>query len=119
MKQDLFSTEKLHPDFTIVYLHWGTEYERFPNEDQRALAKMCFDNGADFVAGSNPHVLQKAEEMQFYSYGTLKKGFVAYTFEKDGKSYGSKVKVPSRGVMDIISVSALLIINAYETIESL
>jgi poly-gamma-glutamate synthesis protein (capsule biosynthesis protein) len=79
MKQDLFSTEKLHPDFTIVYLHWGTEYERFPNEDQRALAKMCFDNGADFVAGSNPHVLQKAEEMQFYSYGTLKKGFVAYS----------------------------------------
>jgi hypothetical protein len=50
---------------------------------------------------------------------TFKKGFVAYTFEKDGKSYGQKVKVPSRGVMDIISVASLLIINAVETIEAL
>lgn len=50
---------------------------------------------------------------------TFKKGFVAYTFERDGKSYGQKIKVPSRGVMDIISVASLLIINAYETIEAL
>ena len=50
---------------------------------------------------------------------TFKKGFIAFTFEKDGKSYGAKMKVPSRGVMDIFSVASLLIINAVETIESL
>lgn len=50
---------------------------------------------------------------------TFKKGFVAYTFEKDGKTYGQKVKVPSRGVMDILSTASLLIINAYESIEAL
>ncbi len=79
IKGDLFATQKLNPDFTIVYLHWGTEYERFPSDNQRELAKLCFDNGADFVAGSNPHVLQKAEEIQFLSYGASKKGFVAYS----------------------------------------
>lgn len=79
IKRDLFETKKLHPDFTIVYMHWGTEYERFPNENQRELAKLCFDNGADFVAGANPHVLQRAEELQFYSYGETKKGVVAYS----------------------------------------
>jgi poly-gamma-glutamate capsule biosynthesis protein CapA/YwtB (metallophosphatase superfamily) len=79
IKRDLFETKKLHPDFTIVYMHWGTEYERFPNDHQRELAKLCFDNGADFVAGANPHVLQRAEELQFYSYGEIKKGVVAYS----------------------------------------
>ena len=79
IRRDLFETKKLHPNFTIVYFHWGTEYERFPNDNQRELAKLCFDNGADFVAGANPHVLQRAEEIQFYSYGDLKKGFVAYS----------------------------------------
>jgi hypothetical protein len=50
---------------------------------------------------------------------TFRKGFIAYTFEKDGKTYGSKMKLPSRAVMDIFSVAALLITQAYETIESL
>ena len=50
---------------------------------------------------------------------TFRKGFIAYTFEKDGQSYGQKIKVPSRGVMDIVSVASLLIINAAETIEAL
>ncbi len=48
---------------------------------------------------------------------TFKKGFIAYTFNYDGKSYGSKVKLESRGVMDIMSVASLLIIQAIETIE--
>jgi len=50
---------------------------------------------------------------------TFKKGYVAYTFEKDGKSYGQKIKIPSRGVMDIVSVASLLVINAFETLEAL
>ena len=50
---------------------------------------------------------------------TFRKGYLAYTFEKDGKPYGSKLKLPSRGVMDITACASLLIINAIESLEQL
>jgi hypothetical protein len=65
--------------------------------------------------------------MEIYSFShkdvqidfTFKKGFVLYTFNKDGKPYGNKIKLPSRGVMDIVSATALLVINAIESIDNL
>ncbi len=50
---------------------------------------------------------------------TFKKGFIAYTFEIGGKSYGNKIKVPSRGVMDIASAVILATISIYESINNL
>lgn len=50
---------------------------------------------------------------------TFKKGFIMYTFEHDGKSYGNKIKVPSRGVMDITSAVVLATVSIYESINSL
>ena len=45
-------------DHTIVFLHWGYEYHRKPNAEQRLLAEWCHGQGVDFVIGSHPHVLQ-------------------------------------------------------------
>ena len=50
---------------------------------------------------------------------TFKKGFIAYTFEHGGKSYGNKIKVPSRGVMDIASAVILATVNICESIDNL
>lgn len=50
---------------------------------------------------------------------TFKKGFIAYTFEHNGKSYGNKIKVPSRGVMDIASAVILATVSIYESITNL
>lgn len=50
---------------------------------------------------------------------TYKNGFISYVFEKGGKSYGQKVKVSKRGIMDLVSIASLLVINAIETIEAL
>jgi hypothetical protein len=46
------------------------------------------------------------------------KGKLAYTFEYEGKSYGQKVEVASRSVIDIASATFLLLENALETIEA-
>jgi len=46
-------------------------------------------------------------------------GFIAYSFMKDGKSYGQKVKLPSKKVIDISASTFLLFENALETYESL
>lgn len=76
---DLQRARFMKPDYTIVYFHWGTEYQRFPNLDQKELAKLCFDNGADLVVGSNPHVLQRVEELEYFSKGEARRGLVAYS----------------------------------------
>ena len=44
---------------------------------------------------------------------------IAYTFEKDGNTYGGKVKLEKRGIMDIVSATFLLLLNALETHEAL
>jgi len=41
----------------VVYLHWGTEYQTCPNEDQTAGAKELTAAGATAVVGTHAHVL--------------------------------------------------------------
>ena len=45
-------------DFTIVFPHWGVEYQQKENEDQLYWAKFFTDCGADLVIGTHPHVIQ-------------------------------------------------------------
>ncbi len=42
-------------------MHWGLEYQRSPSSEQINLANFCLNNGADFVIGSHPHVIQRME----------------------------------------------------------
>ncbi|MBR0271297.1 MAG: CapA family protein [Methanobrevibacter sp.] len=48
-------------DFIIVYMHFGNEYSRSPNEDQERIAHELIDYGADVVIGAHPHVTQGVE----------------------------------------------------------
>lgn len=48
-------------DVVVVSYHFGTEYERLPNESQKKWAKLAADNGAHIVLGHHPHVLQPLE----------------------------------------------------------
>lgn len=60
-------------DFLTVYVHWGVEREAYPQDYQTAIAKNCFEAGADLVIGAHPHVLQGIEFIDgkpvFYSLG--------------------------------------------------
>jgi poly-gamma-glutamate capsule biosynthesis protein CapA/YwtB (metallophosphatase superfamily) len=57
-------------DMTIVFIHWGEEYQRAPNDFQKATAAYLFENGADIIIGSHPHVIQP---MEWRKSDTLKK----------------------------------------------
>jgi poly-gamma-glutamate synthesis protein (capsule biosynthesis protein) len=48
-------------DFTIVFIHWGEEYQRQPNAYQKMVARWLIDAGADIIIGSHPHVIQPME----------------------------------------------------------
>ena len=62
-------------DFTIVYFHWGIEYQPYKSETQTTIAEKAIDAGADFVVGTHPHVLQAPEMYQdkyiYYSLGNF------------------------------------------------
>jgi poly-gamma-glutamate synthesis protein (capsule biosynthesis protein) len=58
--KDLDKARTAKPDYIIVTLHWGEEYQRFENRQQQKLASFILLNGADAIIGSHPHVVQPA-----------------------------------------------------------
>lgn len=45
-------------DRTIIFIHWGTEYDTLPDLQQKKTASALLRSGADIIIGSHPHVLQ-------------------------------------------------------------
>ncbi len=45
-------------DFTIAFVHWGTENEHMYEASQKELAEKFAEAGADLIIGTHPHVLQ-------------------------------------------------------------
>lgn len=62
-------------DCRIAFLHWGAEYTRRPNRQQRELADFLHRAGCQVVIGSHPHAVQHAEcrrnEVTVYSLGNF------------------------------------------------
>lgn len=58
IKQDIAKARQLGADVITVALHFGTEYQRQPNTEQKALVKTLVNAGADIILGSHPHVVQ-------------------------------------------------------------
>ena len=61
MKGDIAEAKLFNPDFIIINMHWGLEYERIPSREQRELADWLLRQGVDLVIGSHPHVVQPME----------------------------------------------------------
>lgn len=53
-------------DFIVVLMHWGTEYMEDLTINEKDFSEILFENGADLVIGSHPHVLQKAKVVSGY-----------------------------------------------------
>ncbi len=75
MKKDIARARK-DSDAVVVSIHWGNEYQRFPSEVQKNLAKFLAGEGVDIIFGSHPHVLQP---MEWIKGQGGKKTFVVYS----------------------------------------
>jgi len=75
IKKDIANLKNKQADMVIVYLHFGTEYKRYPTEEQKKLARQVFDAGADIILGDHVHVLQpmekEGEKFIVYSLGNF------------------------------------------------
>lgn len=47
--------------YTIAYLHWGTEYQTQNSDQQTDIAQHLCDMGIDTLIGSHPHVIQPVD----------------------------------------------------------
>ena len=69
------SEARLNSDFVVVQMHWGDEYQEFPNQRQKDLGRKVVDFGADLVIGNHPHWIQGYEIYQnkhiFYALGNF------------------------------------------------
>lgn len=61
IKYDIEKADEAQVDTTIVFIHWGNEYQREPSEYQIELADKMIEWGADIILGSHPHVIQRSE----------------------------------------------------------
>lgn len=48
-------------DVTVVYLHWGNEYQTYASENQKKIAQTLCDMGVDLIVGGHPHVVQPVD----------------------------------------------------------
>lgn len=76
MKKDIASMRsKPGCDFTVVYFHWGVEYQPYKSRKQELIAREAIDAGADFIVGAHPHVVQGSEVYKgkyiYYSLGNF------------------------------------------------
>jgi len=62
-------------DDVWLFLHWGREYFRYPEPEQRTLAQAFAEAGADLIVGIHPHVVQGSERFGdtpvYYSLGNF------------------------------------------------
>lgn len=80
IKEQLNLAKEQNPDVICVNMHWGLEYKTKQNSEQENLADFLFENGADLIFGSHPHVLQPMEKRTItLEDGTTKDGFVIYS----------------------------------------
>lgn len=104
LKPDRMTTEieeaAANADFTVVYLHLGTEYASEPDESQVYYSKLSIDAGADLVIGSHPHVVQKADLYKgkyiLHSLGNLI--FDQLWSEETRESVAVKISIGEKGV---------------------
>ena len=46
---------------TVLFIHWGNEYQLKQNSYQTAIAQIMYDLGVDVIVGGHPHVIQGVE----------------------------------------------------------
>lgn len=69
IEADMAMARALQPDFVIVILHWGEEYQLKESQKQQKLAQKLADWGADLIVGAHPHVVQPIKTITSDSTG--------------------------------------------------
>jgi poly-gamma-glutamate capsule biosynthesis protein CapA/YwtB (metallophosphatase superfamily) len=78
IRDDITSARRIGADIVLVYFHFGTQYKRFPSDNQKLIVDKAISYGADLIIGGHPHVIEPAEFFKTKSE-KLDTGFAVYS----------------------------------------
>lgn len=58
VRQVLTKMKQSGAEATVMYIHWGNEYQTTPSTEQQQIAQQLCDLGFDVIVGGHPHVIQ-------------------------------------------------------------
>lgn len=102
MERDIKSAkEKI--DFLIVTFHYGTEYQKIPNSNQKMWSESAVDFGADIVIGHHPHVTQPVEiyKDKYIAYSLGNFIFDQYFSKETMKGFMLEVKIIDDDIVEV------------------
>jgi len=79
IRSDFARARSKGAEIIIVNFHFGTEYERDPNEYQKSIVRHAIKCGADIIVGQHPHVLQPIWQFKGSENCQLDTGIVAFS----------------------------------------
>lgn len=95
IEADMAVARALEPDFIIVMMHWGDEYQLTESKKQRDLAQKLANWGADLIVGAHPHVVQPIKTVKTINVDSTEKIVpVAYSL---GNFISGQVKTNTDG----------------------
>lgn len=63
-ESDIRKARNAGADIVVVYAHWGTEYDLYPDDTQLYYAEKIAAAGADVIIGGHPHTVQPAQWLE-------------------------------------------------------
>ena len=61
IRQCLEEMKNAGAEATVMFIHWGSEYQTTPSAEQQQMAQQLCDLGFDVIVGGHPHVIQPVE----------------------------------------------------------
>ena len=63
VEQTLAAMKQAGAEATMLFIHWGNEYELKQNKTQSTIAQKLCELGVDVIVGGHPHVIQPFETL--------------------------------------------------------
>ncbi|MBM7571095.1 CapA family protein [Aquibacillus albus] len=117
---------KQESDVVVLSLHFGNEYERMPNNEQKELVQYAADLGVHAVIGHHPHVLQPMDWVKgkdgnqtlvIYSLGNFLSGQDKF-YRQIGGIARFTVEKTVKGKEETINVKAPAFLPTYVSYEN-
>lgn len=104
LKADILELKKTNA-VVVINFHWGNEREYYPIAEQKKLARLAIDNGADIILGHHPHVIQGIEQYKgriiAYSLGNFAFGGNSNPKDKRTFIFQSNLKFTNNNLTSI------------------
>lgn len=123
VKKDLAAMDAAGAEASMVFIHWGDEYQLQPNSTQTAIAQTLCELGVDVIVGGHPHVIQPFQMLTsgehttycIYSVGNAVsnqsrnslKSYSNARYTEDGMVFGVEFQKWNDGTVEVSGIHIL------------